>query len=87
MIAYLQGDFGLVTSRHEHIAELFGLLPCEARMAMLISQGASIAEAADKLSIKLETARTYSKRIYSKMGLRGQADLVRTVLTSVLTLA
>jgi len=86
MIAYLQGDIGSVASRHEHIAQLFGLLPSEARLAMLMSQGASIVEAADMLGITLETARSYSKRIYAKMGLRGQADLVRTVLTSVLTL-
>ncbi len=86
MIAYLQGDVASPAGRHEQLAQLFGLLPSEARMALAMSQGASIAEAAEKLGIRLETARSYTKRIYAKMGLRGQADLVRTVLTSVLTL-
>jgi DNA-binding CsgD family transcriptional regulator len=87
MIAFLQGETRFGARRHEQIAELFGLLPSEARLALLISQGASLAEAADKLAITLETARSYSKRIYAKMGVRGQADLVRSILTSVLTLA
>jgi len=87
MIAFLQGETRFGARRHEQIAELFGLLPSEARLALLISQGASLTEAARKLSITVETARSYSKRIYAKMGVRGQTDLVRSILTSVLTLA
>jgi DNA-binding CsgD family transcriptional regulator len=47
----------------------------------------SIAEAAAELGLSVESARTYSKRIYAKTGARGQADLVRFVHRSVLTLA
>jgi len=86
IIAYLQGDIGSLTGRHEQLAQLFGLLPSEARMALLISQGASIAEAADAMAITIESARSYTRRIYGKMGIRGQADLVRTILTSVLSI-
>jgi DNA-binding CsgD family transcriptional regulator len=87
MIAYIQGDSLSLDNRHEQIAELFGLLPSEARFALLLSRGLSIAEAGAKLSLTIETARNYSKKIYAKTGARGQADLVRFILTSVLSLA
>ena len=87
MIAYVQGDNRSLADRHEQIAELFGLLPSEARFALAVSRGQSIAEAAASLGLTIETARNYSKKIYAKMGARGQADLVRFILTSVLALA
>ena len=87
MIAYLQGDTQSESDRYEQIAELFGLLPSEARLALALSRGMSIAEAAQSLGITVETARNYSKKIYAKMGARGQNDLIRYILTSVLALA
>ena len=87
MTAFLHDDENSVVDRHEQIAELFGLLPSEARLAVAICRGASIAEAALEMGITEATARNYSKRIYGKMGARGQADVVRFVLTSVLALA
>lgn len=87
MIAYLQGDNQSSVGRHEQIAELFGLLPSEARLALALSRGLSIAEAAESLGLTIETARNYSKRIYAKMGARGQPDLIRYILRSVLALA
>jgi len=87
MTAYLQGDNQSIEGRHEQIAELFGLLPSEARLALALSRGLSIAEAAESLGLTIETARNYSKKIYAKMGARGQPDLIRFILTSVLALA
>jgi len=87
MIAYLQGDTQSESDRYEQIAELFGLLPSEARLALALSRGMTIAEAADSLGVTVETARNYSKKIYAKMGARGQSDLIRYILTSVLALA
>ena len=87
MIAYLQGDTQSESDRYEQIAELFGLLPSEARLALALSRGMTIAEAAESLGITVETARNYSKKIYAKMGARGQNDLIRYILTSVLALA
>jgi DNA-binding CsgD family transcriptional regulator len=47
----------------------------------------TIAEAANALGLSVESARTYSKGVYLKTGARGQADLVRLVHRSVLTIA
>lgn len=86
-IVYLQGDNWSAADRHEQIAELFGLPPSEARLALALSRGLTIAEAAAELGLTVETARNYSKKIYAKIGARGQADLIRFILTSVLALS
>jgi DNA-binding CsgD family transcriptional regulator len=83
-IIYVNGDRWSQQDRCDQLADLFGLLPSEARLAWIIAQGRSISEAATDLKITLETARNYSKKIYSKMGVRGQAELVHVILTSAL---
>lgn len=86
-IAYVSGDRWSQADRCDQLVDLFGLLPSEARFAWAISQGQSIADAANSLNLTIETARNYSKRIYAKTGARGQAELVRIILTSMLALA
>ncbi len=87
IIAYVHGDGWSSADRCEQLAELFRLLPSEARLALALSRGMSIAEAAGELGLSVETARTYSKKIYAKTGARGQPDLVRFIHRSVLTIA
>lgn len=65
------------------LAKLFGLAPSEAMLAILLSDGATLREAAKQLGITENSARTYSKRIFMKTGVGRQADLVRIVLRSV----
>ncbi|WP_336971019.1 helix-turn-helix transcriptional regulator [Sphingobium aromaticiconvertens] len=83
-IIYVNGDRWSQQDRCGQLVDLFGLLPSEARLAWTMAQGRSISEAATDLEITLETARNYSKKIYSKMGVRGQAELVHVILTSAL---
>ena len=80
--AFVHGEGASASDRSERLRALFGLNRGEARLALAISRGRRIAEAADELGLTLETARNYSKRIYSKTGTRGQADLVRLILAS-----
>ncbi|TAL02852.1 MAG: helix-turn-helix transcriptional regulator [Rhodospirillaceae bacterium] len=87
VIAYIHGDRWSSADRCEQLAELFGLLPSESRLALALTRGMTIAEAACELGLTVETARNYSKKIYAKTGARGQPDLVRFVLRSVLTIA
>lgn len=86
-IVYLSGDRSSQADRCEQLVESFGLLPSEARLAWEIAQGIPIAEAAANLNLTVETARNYSKKIYAKMGARGQAELVRIILSSLLAIA
>jgi DNA-binding CsgD family transcriptional regulator len=69
------------------LIDLFSLTRSEAALALRIANGESIAEAAESLGLTVETARNYSKRIYTKMGAHGQADVVRIVLNGVTALA
>lgn len=65
---------------------MFGLTPTEARLAVLLAEGASLQNVAEQLEITEQTARTYCKRIFGKTGTSRQADLVRLVITSVASL-
>lgn len=71
----------------EVLARALGLALPEARLARALGQGDSLQEAAARLGLTKETARTYSKQIYAKTGLRGQPDLMRRLWTSALALA
>lgn len=86
-IVYVSGDRRSQADRCEQLVDLFGLLPSEARLAWMLAQATPIADAAHALGLTIETARNYSKKIYAKTGARGQAELVRIVLTSVLAIS
>jgi len=64
------------------LVDLFGLLPSEARLAAALAGGDSLAEAAVHLGLTIETARTYSKKVFAKTGTRGQTDLVHRILAN-----
>jgi DNA-binding CsgD family transcriptional regulator len=85
--ANVHADGWSSADRCEQLGQLFDLIPSEARLALALSRGMSIAEAARDLGLTVESARTYSKRIYAKTGARGQADLVRFIHRSVLAMA
>lgn len=87
VVAYVHGDASLSSELCDRLIQLFGLLPSEARLALALGRGASIVEAARELDLSVESARTYSKRIYAKMGARGHVDLVLFVHRSVLQIA
>lgn len=86
-VAYVHSDQWSSADRCEQLGQLFDLTPRQAGLALALSRGMTIAEAAVELGLSVESARTYSKRIYAKTGARGQSDLVRFVHRSVLTIA
>ncbi len=59
------------------LSGLFDLTPGEARVARELASGASLEAVSIKLGLKLETVRTYLKRIFLKTGTRRQAELTR----------
>jgi len=87
LIAYVHADNWSSADRCEQLGQLFDLTPSEARLALALSRGMSISDAATNLGLTIETVRSYSKRIYGKTGARGQADLVRFIHRSVLAIA
>jgi DNA-binding CsgD family transcriptional regulator len=67
-------------SNEQPLRELYALTAGEARLASCLLQGKSVEEAAAAMSITLNTARAYLKRIYNKTGVRRQPELMRILL-------
>ena len=70
----------------ETIASILRLTPAEARLAACLAAGEPLNEAAERLGIRLETARKRLKTIFQKTDTHRQADLIRLVLQSFLPL-
>ncbi|MCG3168612.1 MAG: hypothetical protein CALGDGBN_00109 [Pseudomonadales bacterium] len=70
-------------SSRELVERLFGLTPQEARLTLLLADGASLAAAARQLAVAESAVRSYSKRIYAKTGIGTRSELVRLVHRSL----
>jgi DNA-binding CsgD family transcriptional regulator/PAS domain-containing protein len=76
---------GLPDSR-DMVQRLFGLTRSEADLALCLAEGCTLDEAAEKMHVTRNTARTYLRFIFSKTGVTRQAMLVRMLLGSVASL-
>lgn len=61
------------------IRESFGLTPAEIRLTSLLGEGRTLAEAAEDLSVSINTVRNQLRAIFDKMGLKRQSDLIRVL--------
>jgi DNA-binding CsgD family transcriptional regulator len=86
-IAYVHGDSWGNADRLQQLVQLFRLSPGEARLTLALCRGMTIAEAATEYGLAEGTARNYCKSAFAKTGARGQPDLVRIVMRSVLAIA
>ena len=86
-IAYVHADNWSARDRESQLAELFSLTGSEAKLALALCRGKKIAEAAEEIGLSVHSARTYSKAIFAKTGARGQPDLVRIIMGSILAMA
>lgn len=75
------GSMPAVTLRPEPLRELFGFTQAEARLAIRLASGDSLAEAAENLGVSLNTVRTHLQRAVAKAGVNRQAELVALVLS------
>ena len=69
------------------LAALFGLSQAEARLTQQLALGQPLDEACAALSITGNTGKTHLKRIFAKMGVRRQSELVQAIYASPLWLA
>lgn len=63
----------------QHLRAL-GLTPAEARLAEALGQGLALRAAAERQAVTYETARTYLRSIFTKLGIGRQAELVALVV-------
>lgn len=68
------GDRGL-----EAICHLFGLSPVEVQLVRHLVAGTSVADAATRMRVKVDTARAYLKQVFAKTGTNKQAALIQLV--------
>ncbi len=61
------------------LRDRYALTPAELRVALLTCEGIGLVEAARRLGVSINTARTHLQRVFDKTGTRRQADLVRLI--------
>ncbi|MGA7327784.1 MAG: helix-turn-helix transcriptional regulator [Rhodomicrobium sp.] len=59
------------------LSEIYHLTPAESRLVGLLAKQAGVFEAAGKIGISRNTARTHMRHLYAKLNVHSQADLVR----------
>jgi DNA-binding CsgD family transcriptional regulator/PAS domain-containing protein len=67
----------------EALQQLYGLTRAESRLASLLVSGLSLEEAAKRLGVTTNTARTHLKRVFAKTRTSRQGDLVSLLLSGV----
>lgn len=70
----------------ELVRRLFGLTRMESQLALLLADGFTLDEAAEKMNVRRNTARTHLRSIFCKTGVTRQTMLVRLLLNSVISL-
>ena len=62
-------------------AAVLGLTPAESRVAVALAAGRSVAEITRRLGVAEGTVRAHLKNTYRKLGIKGQTELVRRLLS------
>lgn len=87
VVIYISDLTKQLTAPEQLVARIFGLTRSEATLATLLANGASLSEAAGIMKLAESSVRTYLKRVFSKVGVSRQAELVRVIVKSVALLA
>lgn len=86
VVLYVRDSVGRSQVNNTVAKQLFNFTPAETALALELANGLSLEEAAENLNIMRNTARAHLRAIFSKTGVRRQAELVRVMLNSVVAL-
>ena len=81
-IIFVTDPENVVLPDDKQLQRKFGLTNAEIALVHELIGGGSLQTVADKLNIKIATARTHLHRIFTKTGTSRQAELMRLMLTS-----
>jgi pimeloyl-ACP methyl ester carboxylesterase/DNA-binding CsgD family transcriptional regulator len=70
----------------QDLVAFFGLSPAQARLAQQIAQGQSLEEAAVTLGISHNTAKAQLKKVFAKVGIQRQSQLIKAIYDTPLWL-
>ena len=71
----------------DRLAMLYNFTPTESRVALLLSQGSTVADIADWLGVAGSTVRDHLQACFAKSETRNQAQLVSRILRGVASLS
>lgn len=63
------------------LPQMYGFTPAEARVAKLLAEGLKVDDITARLGVSTPTVRTHVRRVLEKTDARGQADLIRILLS------
>ncbi len=85
-VAVFISDYRPIKPDPGSFKDLFRLTPTESRLVMNLMGGMNVRQAAEAGGVTPQTARNYLKSVFSKTGAHTQADLCKTILSSVVIL-
>lgn len=81
MLVVLLDDEELTRETIRRAKEIYGLTEAQERVALAISGGQDLTQAARTLGVQPNTVRTHVKRMFEKAGVRSQVALMRKLLS------
>lgn len=81
MLVVLLDDEELTRETIRRAKDIYGLTEAQERVALAISGGQDLTQAARTLGVQPNTVRTHVKRMFEKAGVRSQAALMRKLLS------
>lgn len=83
---FIRDPVGTSQTSRDTVRKLFNLTRTETELALRMANGLTLDEAADELGIMKNTARAHLRGIFAKTGATRQATLIKTLLSSVVSL-
>ncbi|WP_304271879.1 helix-turn-helix transcriptional regulator [Brevundimonas naejangsanensis] len=80
-VVILDRDDELHQRRLARLKELWSLTPKESAVLRLLSQGETLADISDHMTVALTTVRTHLRSLFAKSGVSRKADLVRIAMS------
>ena len=68
----------------DRVAAMHGLTPAESKLASMLAKGMSLEQAAEALSVSIQTVRSHLKSIFAKTGVTRQGALIALLLADIL---
>lgn len=83
VVAFMADPLRLAVPNSDQFKRYYGFTDAQAKVALALWGGTGIGEAATKLSISVNTARTHLRAIYEKTGVANHAELMAVLTTSL----
>jgi DNA-binding CsgD family transcriptional regulator len=82
-VVFISDPQGVRGISPETLKDLFGFTGSESKVAAYLANGHTLMEAADALSISVNTAKSHARNIYEKTGVNKQTKFIQLVSNSV----